>query len=75
MTLVWGFGLPSLGGLLAGAGAWAFLRGHDERLTYRRIAEAAVAIGTVGLVVTIAAFGPASFAPQGSSSPVFRSRR
>lgn len=57
MTVLWGFGFLSLGGLLGGASTLAFLRDHDEQLT-RRIAQAAVVLGTVGLVTTLAVFGP-----------------
>jgi hypothetical protein len=57
MTLLWGFGFLSLGGLLGGASTLAFLRGHDEPRT-RRIAQAAVVLGSIGLVTTLAVFGP-----------------
>jgi fatty acid desaturase len=57
LTLMWGFGFLSFGGLLGGAVTLTFLRGHDERLT-RRIAQAAVIIGSVGVLVTLVVFGP-----------------
>ena len=57
MTLLWGFGFLSLGGLLGGAVTLAHLRGRDERLT-RRIAQAAVVLGSVGFIATLAVFGP-----------------
>ena len=57
MTLLWGFGFLSLGGLLGGLGTLAFLRGHGEGQT-RRIAHAAIVLGTVGLITTLAVFGP-----------------
>lgn len=66
LTLLWGFGALSLGGLFGGAGTWAYLRDHDERLTYRRIAQAAVVLGTVGFIATLAIFGPAALSGSGS---------
>lgn len=57
MTILWGFGFLSLGGLLGGASTLAFLSDHDEQLT-RRIAKTAVVLGTLGLVTTLAVFGP-----------------
>lgn len=57
LTLVWGFGFLSFGGLLGGAVTLTFLRDRDARLT-RRIAQVAIVLGTVGLIVTLVVFGP-----------------
>jgi hypothetical protein len=58
MTLLWGFGFLSLGGLLGGVGTLAFVRSHDEGSQTRRIAQVAIVLGTVGLIITLAVFGP-----------------
>ena len=60
MTLLWGFGFLSLGGLLGGGATLAQIRGRDERLT-RRIAQAAVVLGSVGFIVTLVLVGPELF--------------
>jgi hypothetical protein len=57
-SLLWGFGVLSLLGALAGAGAWAFLRANDPATTYRRVAQAACLLGLVGLVVTAVTVAP-----------------
>lgn len=66
MTLLWGLGFLSLGGLLGGAGTLAHLRGRrDERLT-RRIAQAAVVLGSVGFIATLVVAGPELLGGSGS---------
>lgn len=57
MTLLWGLGFLSLGGALGGAATLVHLRGRDERLT-RRIAQAAVVLGSIGFIATLVVAGP-----------------
>jgi hypothetical protein len=57
MTMLWGFGFLSLGGLLGGASTLAFIKGRDERLT-RHLAQGAVVLGGLGIVLTLVVFGP-----------------
>ena len=66
MALLWGFGFFSFGGLLGGAATSAYLKRHDESRVYRRIAQAAVVIGSLGLIVTLAVVGSKFFGETGS---------
>lgn len=66
MALLWGFGFFSFGGMLGGATTSAYLKRHDEGRVYRRIAQAAVVLGSLGVIATLAFVGSKFFGESGS---------
>ena len=61
MALLWGLGFLSLGGLLGGVATLMHVRGRREERVTRRIAQAAVVLGSIGFIATLVVAGPELF--------------
>jgi hypothetical protein len=58
MALLWGLGFLSLGGLLGGVATLVHVRGRREERLTRRIAQAAIVLGSIGFIATLVIAGP-----------------